>query len=232
MNSRAILLSTLATWLILSGCSQDKPGTAPTASAPPAVTDFAAEMTMTAGKDGGSGRVFGHEGKIRTKMKNSAILDTRRQTAIVLFEDNTQYTEIVLNKPLPKQEPPKPPQVPAGSGLAVFTQERRAPLFPRELAWAPLPDLQSSPCTYQPDATCTKVGTEELNGRKADKWEMKTEANPEPKFIWIDHRLRIAIRTQQGDSSYELKNIQEGPQDPTWFQVPAGYTRMELGKGS
>ena len=85
-----------------------------------------------------------------------------------------------------------------------------------------------NPCSTIQGATCKKVGVETVNGRSCEKWEI-TERN-DKMTVWIDQKSKISIKTvHQDGSTVELKNIQEGPQPASLFQIPAGYTKMDMG---
>ena len=71
-------------------------------------------------------------------------------------------------------------------------------------------------------ATCTKVGSETVNGRSCDKYEV-TDKNGKS-TLWIDQKLNFPVRVLGADGSQtDFTNIKEGPQDASLFKVPAGY---------
>jgi hypothetical protein len=70
--------------------------------------------------------------------------------------------------------------------------------------------------------TCKKVGTETVNGRSCDRYE-NTDKEGRHSTAWIDQKLHFPIRLQETDSTTDFTNVREGPQDPSLFQVPAGY---------
>ena len=48
---------------------------------------------------------------------------------------------------------------------------------------------------------------------------------------WFSNDLQMTVKTSNtdprfGDSTYELTNIVQGAQDPSLFQVPAGFTDL------
>ena len=77
--------------------------------------------------------------------------------------------------------------------------------------------------------SCHKVGDESVNGRDAVKYE-STNANGETNQFWLDPKLRFPIKWQ-GKNNGELQNIKEGSQPHNLFEVPAGFTRMEIPAG-
>lgn len=76
--------------------------------------------------------------------------------------------------------------------------------------------------------TCHKVGSDTVNGRSAVKYE-STNANGDTSTFWIDPKLRFPVKWQGKNSSGELRNIQEGTQPASLFEVPAGYTKFDMG---
>ena len=76
--------------------------------------------------------------------------------------------------------------------------------------------------------TCHKVGNETVNGRRAVKYE-GTSPSGEPSSVWLDPKLRFPVKWQGKSSAGELRNIQEGTQSASLFEIPAGYTKMDIG---
>ena len=76
--------------------------------------------------------------------------------------------------------------------------------------------------------SCHKVGSDTVNGRSAVKYE-GTNAGGESSTFWIDPKLRFPIKWQGRNTSGELRNIQEGSQPSTLFEVPADYKKFDMG---
>lgn len=76
--------------------------------------------------------------------------------------------------------------------------------------------------------TCHKVGTETVNGRSAVKYE-SVGASGDANYFWIDPKLRFPIKWQSKGGAGELRNIQEGTQPASLFELPAGFTKMDMG---
>lgn len=93
-----------------------------------------------------------------------------------------------------------------------------------------MPKFQSfagDPCSVTEGATCKKLGTETLNGRTCDKWEM-TEKNGEKETLWIDQKLHFPIKSVSDKGmTNEFTNIKEGEQDAALFKVPPGYHKFD-----
>ena len=86
----------------------------------------------------------------------------------------------------------------------------------------------NDPCAGREGATCKKLGTESINGRTCDKWEV-TPKTGKPETFWIDQKLHFPIKMINGDITTQYTNIKEGPQDPALFKVPDGYQKMDMG---
>jgi hypothetical protein len=78
--------------------------------------------------------------------------------------------------------------------------------------------------------SCHKVGNESVDGRDTVKFEATTASGVVSTF-WIDPKLRFPIKWQGKNSDGELRNIQQGPQPASLFEIPAGYTKMEMPGG-
>jgi outer membrane lipoprotein-sorting protein len=76
--------------------------------------------------------------------------------------------------------------------------------------------------------SCHKVGNETVNGRSAVKYA-GTNSSGEPSSVWLDPKLRFPVKWQGKSSAGELRNIQEGTQSASLFEIPAGYTKMDIG---
>ena len=79
-------------------------------------------------------------------------------------------------------------------------------------------------------STCHKVGDESVNGRTAVKYET-TSAHGDTGYFWLAPKLRFPVKWQGKNSGGELRNIQEGPQPASLFEVPAGFTKMQMPMG-
>jgi hypothetical protein len=83
------------------------------------------------------------------------------------------------------------------------------------------------PCAGNSGSSCKKVGTETVNGRSCDKWEM-TDKSSHKTIVWIDQKLTAAIRLQEHDGTLtNFTNIKEGAQDASLFVVPPGYRKFD-----
>jgi Domain of unknown function (DUF4412) len=85
-----------------------------------------------------------------------------------------------------------------------------------------------NPCAKEEGMTCKKVGVEDLNGRTCDHWQI-TDKNGKVSNVWIDQKLHFPIKAVGADSTWQLSNIQEGEPSASLFQIPPGYTKMDMG---
>jgi hypothetical protein len=76
--------------------------------------------------------------------------------------------------------------------------------------------------------TCHKVGSETVNGRSTVKYE-GTNAKGESSAVWLDSKVRFPIKWEGKNGGGELANIQEGAQPGSLFEIPVGYTKMDMG---
>ena len=84
----------------------------------------------------------------------------------------------------------------------------------------------SHPCSA--DTTCKKVGTETINDRVCDKWVMTNKSGTST--AWIDQKLLFPIKSVSSNGAvFEMTSVKEGRPDPSVFEVPAGYKKMDMG---
>lgn len=76
--------------------------------------------------------------------------------------------------------------------------------------------------------SCHKIGHDTVNGRSAIKYE-GTNANGDTGTFWVDPKIAFPIKWQGKNSGGELRNIQEGTQPASLFEVPAGYNKLDMG---
>ena len=76
--------------------------------------------------------------------------------------------------------------------------------------------------------SCTKVGSDTVNGRSTVKYEGVSNKG-EKTHYWVDTKLHCVIKGDGGSGGIELRNIQEGSQPASLFEVPAGYTKFDMG---
>jgi hypothetical protein len=77
--------------------------------------------------------------------------------------------------------------------------------------------------------SCTKIDSDTVNGRSAVKYE-GVSSKGEKNYIWVDTKLHCVIKMDGGTrGGMELTNIKEGAQPASLFEIPAGYTKFDMG---
>jgi hypothetical protein len=104
-------------------------------------------------------------------------------------------------------------------GMMGASQQSMATLKPTD---------PSHPCADSKNVTCQKVGAETINGRSTQKWEFTSAVfgKQSKSYQWIDPQLYIAVKHADDHSVRELRNIQEGPQPDSLFEIPADYRKV------
>ncbi|KPJ97511.1 MAG: hypothetical protein AMJ60_11000 [Desulfobacterales bacterium SG8_35] len=96
---------------------------------------------------------------------------------------------------------------------------------------APLSFESSKPCEGFRKAE--DLGRTKLNGRSVAKWRCSEPEDPEmyeeaegDLLVWIDDKLKIPVRFEEGKGHWELLNIREGKPSGDLFKIPAGYEKL------
>jgi hypothetical protein len=77
--------------------------------------------------------------------------------------------------------------------------------------------------------SCTKIGSDTVGGRSTVKYE-GVSSKGDKNNIWVDTKLHCVIKMDGGTGGgIELTQIKEGAQPPSLFEIPAGYTRFDMG---
>jgi hypothetical protein len=76
--------------------------------------------------------------------------------------------------------------------------------------------------------SCTKIGGDRLNGRSAVKYEGVSNKG-EKGYVWVDTKLQYVVKMEDPHGTIELRNIREGSQPASLFEIPAGYTKFDMG---
>ena len=172
---------------------------------------FSADMQFSSARGGAmtrdiTGKMYFATGHMRMDMQGSGhgsimITDVKTQTTDILMPEQHMYMETKAGD-MPGHRPGMGPNI------------------------TPLRD-PSNPCADEEGMTCKKVGVEDLNGRPCDHWQI-TDKKGKVTNVWIDQRLHFPIKTVTEDSSWTLTNIKEGEPAASLFQIPAGYTKMDM----
>lgn len=179
-----------------------------------AQSDFSAEIVNGQKADAsGPTKIFISKDKMRIESgkkdpRDSAavIVNMGTQTALVLMDQQHMYMEVPVQ----------------------MASQRQAYAFFRA------GDVENACSSWlnagkNKGGSCHKVGSDTVNGRSAIKYE-GTNAKGDSGFFWIDPKIAFPVKWEEGKTgSGELRNIQEGSQPSSLFEVPAGYTKMDMG---
>ena len=177
----------------------------------PQMSPFSADLQISSTAEHApqdmAGKIFVGGGHMRMNMsaagRETAIITTfATKTVDILMPQQQMYVEFKADQA-------------QGRSPAAGTQDLK-PIDP------------NNPCANQSDVTCKKIGTEEINGRTCDHWQI-TDKNGRTSNVWIDQKLRFPIKVVTDNSTMTLSNIKEGEPDASLFQIPSGFHKMDVG---
>ena len=92
------------------------------------------------------------------------------------------------------------------------------------------PDDADHPCKSDPDVTCKKIGSDTFIGRAVDKYVVTDieDGTPSESTIWFDRELLFPIKVEADDGGMEATSIKIGTQPDELFEIPAGYSEMQM----
>ena len=177
-----------------------------------AQTEFSADMVETQKGEGPQAKIYFGKDKIRfepTKKDprggGAMILDLSTQTSTVVMEQQHMYMQ------LPQQ---------MANQRNMYHFFRTGDVVNACTDW-----LAQS---WNKGGTSHKEGSETENGRSTIKYE-GTNAKGESGTMWLDPKLRFPVKWQGKNGGGELQNIKEGAQPASLFEIPAGYTKFDMG---
>jgi hypothetical protein len=125
----------------------------------------------------------------------------------------------------------------AGTSIVLDTDRKtyleQAPAIARR-SIASFRFADNTPCEENPKSTepssCKKAGTEMINGRNAEKWELTAMVAGEmvTGHVWLDAQWHFVVKQETLGMTGELQNIREGPQPVSLFEVPTDYHKMTM----
>jgi len=172
--------------------------------------EFSAEQvgTDSAGHTFRSKVFMGH-GKVRIEPIESASPSSAEPDNGIMLLDLNAGTSVVLdtNRKAYIEQPP--------------AMARRSVQLFRPAAKNP-----NSPGT----STCTKIGTEMVNGRSTEKWELIATMTTQTitAHVWLDVKWHFVVKGEGPGLTGELENIKEAPQPASMFEIPPGYQKMTM----
>jgi len=179
---------------------------------------FAVEMIMTSdmGESAGQSMVMKfYVGKDRIRMEMSMGGMGGGGGSITIFEDDQVITYMII--PQMKQ------YMKQVGTFDDYMDEGPALIFGS-------PDDDDHPCQADPDTTCEKIGPDTVLGRSVDKYRVTDieDGVPTERIIWFDRELLFPIKMQDDDGTMEATSIEIGSQPDGRFEIPAGYTEMQM----
>jgi hypothetical protein len=140
-------------------------------------------------------------------MGGAVIVNMMTQTSTVLLQQQRMYME------LPMQ---------------IANRQNPWKLFRTADPENACPDWLQLPQNH--GATCHKLGSDTVNGRHVVKYE-GTNSDGQHGTMWVDPKLHFPVKWQDDEGNGgELRNIQEGSQASSLFELPAGFTKMDMSR--
>ena len=175
-----------------------------------AQTEFSGEMFDS--QKGSNGKIYFAKDKVRFESTNK----DPRSGGVVIMNLTTQTTTVLMNQQHMYMD--LSPQM--ASQRTAYNFFRTGDVEAACSDWMQLPQNKGG--------SCHKVGNETVNGRSTVKYE-GTNAKGETGDVWLDPKLRFPVKWEGKNGSWELRDIQEGSQPSSLFEVPAGYTKFDMG---
>ena len=176
-----------------------------------AQTEFSGEMFDS--QKGSNGKVYFSKDKVRFESTNK---DPRSGGGIAIINLTTQSTTVLMTQQHMYMEAPSQ----MASQRMAYNFFRTGDVESACSDWMQLPQNKGG--------KCHKVGSDTVNGRSAVKYE-GTNAKGETGTVWLDPKLRFPVKWEGKNGGWELRNIQEGSQPASLFEIPEGYTKFEIG---
>lgn len=181
-----------------------------------AQTEFSGEVVDTRGQKADRGPTKVYFGKDKMRFDSAESEDPRGGGGSVIFDfSNDSWIVLMAKQHMYMQ---MPTQMMEKRGMYSFFRTGDA-----ENACADWLKMAANK-----GGTCHKVGSETVNGRSTVKYE-GTNAKGETGNVWLDPKLRFPVKWQGKNNGGELRNIREGSQPASLFEIPAGYTKFDMG---
>jgi len=176
--------------------------------------DFSAEIVKSnKGQQMSEGKIYVTKDKMRFESEGG---NDRNAVAIVNFATRTNRVLMPTQKMYI--------EMPGGMGPAAQrTRNFFRPADPENACsdWMKL--------TTKPGAECHKVGSATVNGRNTVEYEAKS-SDGGAGHIWLDRKIVFPVKWDDKDGGGgELRNIKEGSQPASLFEIPSDYQKMDLG---
>lgn len=174
-----------------------------------AQTEFSGEMFDS--QKGSNGKIYFAKDKVRFESTNK----DPRSGGVVIMNLTTQTTTVLMNQQHMYMELSQQ----MAAQRTAYNFFRTGDVETACSDWMQLPQNKGG--------SCHKVGNETVNGRSTVKYE-GTNAKGETGDVWLDPKLRFPVKWEGKNGSWELRNIQEGTQPASLFEIPADYKKFDM----
>jgi hypothetical protein len=174
-----------------------------------AQTEFSGEMFDS--QKGSNGKIYFAKDKVRFESTNK----DPRSGGVVIMNLTTQTTTVLMNQQHMYMELSQQ----MASQRTAYNFFRTGDVEAACSDWMQLPQNKGG--------SCRKIGSETVNGRSTVKYE-GTNAKGETGDVWLDPKLRFPVKWEGKNGSWELRNIQEGTQPASLFEIPADYKKFDM----
>jgi hypothetical protein len=176
--------------------------------------EFSADaVNLNPGVKGGLSKVYVGKDKVRFEAQGRQngpsvfIIDEAHDKSIALMPERHMYMDYTQNQNLPL-------------ALSFWHPSDADDACPQ---WKKLQAQLKKP-TF---GSCMKIGNDMVNGRSAIKYG-GTSPDGKTNYVWVDSKLRYVVKMKSAAGGIALRNIQEGPQPASLFEIPAGYTKFDV----
>jgi len=177
--------------------------------------EFSADIVNLKRESGGMSKIYVGKDKVRMESQDrqggpgAFIIDEAKNTRVALMPDKHMYMDFGQMPMLP----------------LAFSFWRPTDANDACSQWLKIAEQMK---TRNKVSNCTKVGSDSVNGRSAVKYQ-GTSTDGKTTYVWVDTKLRFVVKTEGADSGMEMRNIQEASQPASMFEIPAGYTKFDMG---
>ncbi|MBF0521368.1 MAG: DUF4412 domain-containing protein [Nitrospirae bacterium] len=169
--------------------------------------DFSADVFFS-GKGGEKteGKIFFSKDKVRMDMKThgnmTSINRMDKKVSWIIFHDKKMYMESPMHD---------------NADNPMSGGKTRKPMLDEKVAG---------------EVSRKEVGTETIDGHPCTKYLItyKSAAKQDEIYQWLAKDIMFPVKTAAVDGSWtqEYKNIKTGPQPADAFEVPSGYSKMQM----
>jgi len=180
--------------------------------------EFSAGVVNLKSDNAGLKKLYATKDKVRFEVENG---DARMgPSAVILDETQNKYVVIMSARRMYMDAPSMMARPLIDKYWRVEDVNDACP------AWKKMADQSNHAENW---GSCTKIGSDTVNGRSTVKYEGVSKKGDKA-HIWVDTKLHCVIKTDQATGGgIELRNIQEGPQPASLFEIPSGYTKFDMG---